>query len=274
MLNTTLRLLPSLPILVSLASPLHAGLTDVDFFKNVEYTQTSGVAPTTPTGYFASLRAFAQTAADFTSVSVTYPGPASPQALAQSGTVFSFQTPFLSLTDLAAQYPLGTYTFQANGAANETASINYTTDAYTADIPALSAATFAALQGMNPANSFTFNFNSFTPNPSASVGLTFLTVFGTPFSASHPNSTTSVVMGANTLLPNTTYTYELDFSDRISGRDPNSGVPTTLGFDVRTDGTFTTGNAVSTGTPEPGSLVLCAIGAALLAFGVRRRQSE
>jgi PEP-CTERM motif len=269
MLKITVRLLPVLPVLLSLASPLHAGLTDVDLFKNIAYTQTSGAAPTTPAGFFASLRAFEQNAGDFSSVSVAYPGPASPQALSPNGTEFIYQTPFLPTSvAMDAQYPFGTYTFQANGAVNETANIIYTTDAYTADIPALSAATFAALQGMNPANSFTFNFNSFTPNPSASVGLTFLTVFGTPFSASYPNSTTSVVMGANTLLPNTTYTYELDFSDRISGSD--SGVPTTVGFDVRTDGTFTTA-AISTATPEPGSLTLAALGAALLALGMRRR---
>jgi hypothetical protein len=264
----TNRILAVLPVLLSVASPLRASLVTVDFFKNVEYNQTSGAAPTTPVGYFASLRAFAQNAGDFTSASVTYPGPASPQALTQSGTQFTFQTPFLgSQAVLDAAYPFGTYSFSAIGAVNQSASINYLADAYTADIPALTAATFAALQGMNPANSFTFNFNPFTPNPSATVGITFLTIFGTPFGGSHPNSTTSVVMPANTLLPNTTYTYELDFSDRIDGRD---GIPTTTGFDVRTDGTFTTGDAVST-TPEPGSLTLVALGAAVLAFGVRRR---
>ena len=256
-----------LSILLSIASPLHADLTEVDFFKNISYNQTSGVAPTTPSGYFAGLREFFQNPGDFDSANVTYPGPGSPQTLAlTSTTLFSFQTPFLATQgDLDSAYPFGTYTFTAINSGTSTSQssdINYVLDAYTGDIPALNAATFAALQGMNPTTPFTFNFNSFTPNPSASVGLTFLTVFGTAFSAGHPNTTTSVVMAADTLLPHTTYTYELDFSDRISGT--SNGVPTTMGFDVRTDGTFTTGAAV----PEPGTLML--LGTAL-ALGIGRR---
>ena len=165
-----------------------------------------------------------------------------------------------------ASYPFGTYTLTATNtgaSTSQSANILYTTDAYTANIPALTAATFAALQGMNPSLPFTFNFNSFTPNPGASFGSTFLTIFGTSFDTNLPNSATSAVLAANTLAPNTTYTFELDFSDRVTGT--SNGVPTTLGFDVRTDGTFTTGAAV----PEPGSLTLAAFG--ILTLGIGRR---
>jgi len=47
---------------------------------------------------------------------------------------------------------------------------------------------------------------------------------------------------ANTLDPNTQYDFELDFSDRLNGHDDVNNVFTTQGFDVRTDGTFTTGD--------------------------------
>jgi hypothetical protein len=256
---------------MSIASPLHASLTGVDLFKNVEYTQTSGAAPTTPVGYFAALREFMANPGDFNQANVAYPGPASPQNLTLSNpTVFLFQTPFLpSQSAIDAAYPFGTYTYTAinTGTSNtQSTSITYTTDAYTANIPALTAGTFNALQGMNAGSSFTLNFNSFTPNPSASVGETFLTIFGSSFGTTGlPNTATSLVLPANTLAPGTTYTYEVDFSDRISGN--NNGVPTTIGFDVRTDGTFTTASA----SPEPGSLVLAALGVAALAFGIRKR---
>lgn len=264
----TNRLRFALPILLAV-SPLHAGLTAVDFFKNIEYFQTTGAAPNTPGGFFVSLREFMATASDFNSASVTYPGPGSPQSLTQSGTVFAFQTGFLaSQAAMDAEYPFGIYTFVADNSSiptSQSTSISYTADAYTAGIPAFTAATFAALQGMDPTAAFTFHFNGFTPNGVANDAATFLTIFGTPFFNSLADTTTSAVLPANTLAPNTAYTMELDFSDRIS--DSNSGVPTTMGFDVRTDVTFTTGSAV----PEPGSLTLGALGVAALAFAIQKR---
>lgn len=181
---------------------------------------------------------------DFTSVTVTYPGPDSPASLPlENPTEFGEGPAFATQAAMDAAFPVGTYSFEADPG-TVTASLNYTTDAYTADIPALDAATFAALPGMNASQPFTFNFNSFTPNPNATNAETFLTVFGTSFNTGLSLSATSAVMPANTLAPGTSYTYELDFTDRIVGN--SNGVPTLIGFDVRTDGTFTTAS-----TPEP-----------------------
>jgi hypothetical protein len=141
--------------------------------------------------------------------------------------------------------------------------ISYTTDAY-ANIPAFTAATIAALQaGVNAGAPITLNFNANTPSANASLGITFLNIFGSSFSNSYPTSTTSATIPAGALTPGMTYTAELDFSDRITGS--NAGVPTTIGFDVRTDVTFTTL------TPEPGSLGLGALGVIALVFELRRR---
>lgn len=249
--------------------PLDAALAQIDIFKNISYQQTSGAAPTTPANFFADVEAYMQNPGDFTSVSVSYPGPGSPASLPlENPTEFGIGPSFATQAAMDAAYPFGTYTF-TTGPTVETASLNYTLDAYTTDIPALDAATFAALQGMDPSLPFTFNFNSFTPNPNASTSATFFSIFGSTFGNSLSPSTTSATMPANTLAYNTTYNWELDFSDRITGTDPFNSVPTLIGFDVRTDGTFTTAAAPA---PEPATMALSAI--ALLALaGARRRRS-
>lgn len=257
----TLRL-PAIAMLAVVVAfvvmPLQAQLTNVYFFKNIAYNQTSGAPPTTPSGFFGGPGASMTNPGDFNSVVVTYPGPGSPLSLPMRDPLtFEYAPGFATQAAMDAAFPFGTYSFAATGNMTQNGNFNYAVDAYTAGIPAISAATYAALQGMNPAAPFAWNFNAFAPNPNASVGLTFLTVFGSSFGAGYPNTTTSATMAANTLMPNTTYTWELDFSDRISGFDAVNNVFTTEGFDVRTDGTFTTGAA---SVPEPASMSLLALG--------------
>ena len=260
------RLFPVVPIVTVLfygATPLRANLTLIDMFRNIAYDQTSGAAPTVPASTFLNLEAFMANSGDFTSVSVV--GPISTDNLAvESPTKFGEGPSFANQAQMDAAYPFGTYTFNASGASPQSATLSYSVDAFTSDIPALTASTFAALQGMNPANPFTFNFNSFTPNSNVNGAATFFTIFGALGSGGLSPSATSFVVPGGTLLPNTTYTSELDFSDRISDTDPN-GVPTLIGYDVRTDITFTTGAV----TPEPSQMIpmaLAALGMAAARF--------
>jgi hypothetical protein len=248
----------AIAIVYATAPSLRADIQLVDIFKNQVYTQTSGTAPTSPTGFFGDIELRSQNPGDFSSVVVTYPGPASPTSLPQvSPTFFSYGPSFATQGDMNAAIPFGVYDYSATGASSGTATLNYTTDAFTSAIPALNATSFNALNGLNPSMALTIGFNPFTVNPAASQGFTFFTVFngsGTAFADGFlAPGTTSLVLPANTLMANTTYTFELDFSDRINGTDLN-GIPTLVGSDVRTDGTFTTG-AVSA-VPEPGSLSL------------------
>jgi hypothetical protein len=156
--------------------------------------------------------------------------------------------------------------------ATGSASMNYSQDAYTSAVPALSAATFNGLQGLNPVNGFTINFNPFAPNAAANFGKTFFTIFDSTNSAVFSRgfldpTTTSVFVPANTLQANASYHFELDFSDRIEGSSGN--VATEQGFDLRTDGNFRTGATVA--TPEPASFTLLLAGLAALAYLRRSR---
>jgi len=243
-------------------------------FNNTVYQQTSNSAPTTPQGYFFDMGLFFDTAGDYTAGSVTYPGSGSPQSLpAPAGsTQFDFNSSlYPSLAALHADYPFGRYTITASGgsAGTETSRINYKHDYFAKTVPYVT--NFMSLNGLNPAANFSVHFNSFTPN-SHVEGFTFLTiydasndvVFSDPFL--DPTSTTALIL-AGTLLPDTTYSYELDFSDRLNKFDKKNSTFTTQGFDLRTDGSFTTGDAT---TPLPSTWTMLIAGFIGLGFFAKR----
>lgn len=261
-------------LIAAVGVPCQASLMMVDIFKNTLYEQTSGAAPSSPSGYFFNAGGVSGPG-DFNSAMLTYPGPGSPQALTFSDSAhFGFGSPLIaSLATFNADYPFGTYTVSAKNTvtmATGSASMNYTQDVYTSSIPALAAASFNGLQGMNPGNAFTVDFNSFTPNSAANFAKTFFTIFDSTGAAVFTQgfldpTTTMVSIPANTLHANNSYRFELDFSDRIEGS--NANVATEQGFDVRTDGNFRTAAAV----PEPGTFTLMLAGLVVSCWMRRRR---
>jgi hypothetical protein len=266
----------SISYLMAAAPFVRAGLVEVNIFNNTVYEQTSSAAPTTADHFFFDMGGNFNAAGDFDSVSVAFPGPGSPVSPTITGKNFNFDSG--SIATLAAvhtAFPFGTYTTTAENSmtsASQSGSLNYTADLFATVVPALTAATFTGLNGMNPAAPFTVSFNPFTPDASATEGFTFFTihdpvtnaiVFDAGFLAP---STTSVVVPANTLAPNKLYDFELDFSNRLDGFDRADQVFTEQGFDVRTDGSFTTGPIV----PEPTGLAIVATGLITI-FVIQRR---
>ena len=79
-------------------------------------------------------------------------------------------------------------------------------------------------------------------------------------------SATSCTIDPQALTADTTYNWELDFSDRVEATV--GGVLTYTDFDVRTDGSFTTA-----AVPEPASWAMLLAGFAGLGFVARRRAS-
>jgi hypothetical protein len=150
-------------------------------------------------------------------------------------------------------------------------TINYAGDVYS-NTPELTAGSFTGLHGLNAADPYTVNFNNMVVSSNANASFIFFTVFNSSntsvFSQSFlPSDTTSVTIPGGTLLPGQTYTFDLNFDDRLTGADPNSGVSTTQFYDTHTDGSFSTAGAV----PEPSTWAMLFVGFVGLGVMIRRR---
>lgn len=135
--------------------------------------------------------------------------------------------------------------------------------------------TYSDLQGFDPTLPFTFTWDGFASIPETTSSpllfnivrtSDFLNVFNQfPLS----NTSTSVLLPANTLESNTTYRFDLAYRHDIA---TNTGFGTATGlatFSTRTFGQFTTAPA-SIGTPEPSSL----LGLGLLGLGLSMRRTK
>lgn len=246
----------------------------LDSFKNVGYQQTGNGNSLTLNGAFYSADLNTSVANSYTSVSMAFPGPSSPLNVPQiSTTDYHYQTGFFATqAAMDAAFPFGTYTFTAtNGSTVDTASYSYTADDYSSSLPFLTGTDYASLQGMNPSQAFTLHLSPFANGSNATFSFIFVTIFDETTSTFAfndgflPASTTTVLIPANTLAAGHQFAYEIDYSNRDIVASPGATDPAQLGFDVRTDGLFTTGAAV----PEPSTALLLGLG--VVAVAARRR---
>jgi hypothetical protein len=254
------------------ATPALADTITGTIFNNIVYEQTSNSPPAGPPTNFFSIGANENTAGDYTSASATYPGTGSPQNLPPLGSAaFNFNSGlFSNQADLHTAYPFGFYTVTAtNGAISTSAFINYTANLFTNSVPFVT--NFSSLAGLDPTKNFTVDYNSFTPAVGSSEGFTFFTIFGAFDAGFQSNTTTSSLVPANTLAPNTTYEFQLDYSDRLHGGPDDNGNFTEQGFDVRTLGFFTTGVGA---VPEPSTWAMMILGFAGVGVMAYRRRRQ
>lgn len=260
-----------------------------DLGNNLEYFQSG---PTTVTPYVGTTndflfgRVFYQNPGDFDGGYQTNP----------DGTVYgfntsglldccghlgrSYQTGYLSPAAQQANFPIGTYTLTATNSAESSSNsvtIAYPGDIYTSDVPALTGASYNALQNADPNADMTLSFNSFTPNPAADFGQDFLTItdLNTAMTvlndAGFSPDSTSVLLPAGTLKAGHHYSYELIFDDVIAGtsdivdQDGNviGSTPTYFRSDVRTFGDISA-------VPLPPALPMFGVALAGL-FGIASR---
>jgi hypothetical protein len=239
-----------------------SSITFYSVFKDILYEQTSNVQPTSPSGYFVNGNLFSSTTDLLAggSVDSTFPLTAASYPSSSLGWDAGF---YPSLSAMNTAFPEGsTHTFSVNTNDEGTLMDSVTLPAsslFTANVPYLT--NFSGLEGMNTAQPFTVTFPSTSPVGASNDSHIYFTIFSGISSLGLPNSATSFTIPAGTLLPNTTYTYELDYSNRLDtpatgGFSPGTG---SAAYDVRTDGTFTTA-----AIPEPSSLTLFGIALASL----------
>jgi len=268
-----------------------AGLQFLEAFldNNTVFVQSSGAAPISPDHYTFRLQAYVLPALTPgpTIVSVSYPGPDSPLNLSYTPiVVFSFLSAnFASETDLHAVYPFGTYAFTASSSdtgESQHSAIDYKADFFTSAIPALTAQSYADLQGMTA--SVTVQFNSWIPAPPFAntsdplLGDTTLTIFDLAdghiaFREGVGASKTSIFVPADALQANTQYGFDLVFHEGLFHQDLTNNVGLFQSFNVVTEGSFITGAIPIPppfSIPEPSGLVLASLGLAGLWWKMRR----
>jgi hypothetical protein len=179
-----------------------------------------------------------------------------------------------SLNALRSDFPSGFQgTFTVSNAPAGTGVLTMPPDDFP-NVPYLTNDSFNGLQGMNPSQPFTVNFNSSPLGSSIFVGNSTIALVG---------GQTSAVIPANTLHPNTAYTLDLSFETdyrsyyddgsrfflTATGTGSFSDAGAFVRFHRNTFVSFTTGASL----PEPTSLVLLATGAlGPLIFGQRNQR--
>ncbi|HEY5207074.1 MAG TPA: PEPxxWA-CTERM sorting domain-containing protein [Roseiarcus sp.] len=256
------------------AGAAHAQLTSADVGLNPTFTQSDPTTVTSTGGFFSG-RTFFTNTTDFDAGTLTYGGPGSPATLTQTPIPpsLSFTASNPSFSGLQSDFPTGDYTFDLTGGTMGPTEfvINYAGDAYS-NTPELTAASFAALQGVASDDPFTVDFNAMEVSPNATTDANTIVFsifdsssFAQVFSATLSTSDTSVTIPGGTLSPNQTYIFDLLFDDRIT--DSTAAFLKTQFYDTHTGGSFFTSSAI----PEPSTWAMMLIGFGGLGFAVARR---
>jgi len=186
---TSLRLrMVVLAVLAGTAGAVGAqaqGLTDSSLYRQSENQQT-GPFTVVPfnggTNYFFTSLADVASVTDFDVNGVTATVPTSPSTMyTMSGPTgvspfinYQYQTGYLTLAQLNSSFPAGTYTQTAvNSSTGGQVSVNliYSGTDYYPDVPQLTAASWNALQGANPAAALNLHWLPAVQNPATNAFL-------------------------------------------------------------------------------------------------------
>ncbi len=254
------------------AIPAQAGINELRLAYTNRYQQTG---PTTlaPLDSFFSADAFVGSLADFTGGTVTDPNAVTHPLTATAVPGFpsySYQTPSLGFGQADTDYPDGAYSFALTGPA-ASGTVTKSGTAYTADLPALTAASYLDLVNIRAGHAHSFDFGGFTSGGTS--GFTFFTIYDYTAGAFAfdagllASSTTSVTAPGSVFIGGHRYAGELIYSSRTRGVDA-TGNGTELDFDLRGLTPFD----VPVSIPEAPSALL-ALGGFGFALLVRRRRA-
>ena len=261
------------------ARPARADIFFYDLLKSKDYIQTGPSAPVAPVEYDGNA-GIASAVGDFTNASITSSSPISPYGL----TIFPGDASwFIALTtkaQLDADIPNGTtYTFNVSGGSLGTQSATLTlpsTDEYAANVPFFTGGSYNALQGMNASAPLTLTFDPFAAV--SGTNFDFMIVDLYPAGNSQPlinadlaNTASFYTLAANTLQPNTSYTFALSyFVDNFTLNGGFGHATEEYGYSESTFVNFTTGPAA---VPEPSALAGAATGI-LICLGYWRHRRK
>lgn len=227
-----------------------ASVTSYDIFYTAFYTQSSSAAPAAPEAHVFATRVLTSNATDLATASLTVPNfPFAYNLFAIAPTSYLAARNFASQSAMEFAFPAGVYTHAIGGGTLGSANATLTRPAslfFCSEIPAFDAASFSTLGAFPFGQAVTLNFSSFTRPGAANSALTFLTIFDSQntvvFNAIEPGeTTTSIIVPANTLQPGTTYRATLYYSSRIETPNAGFGTATSIvGCDRATSTTLTT----------------------------------
>jgi hypothetical protein len=258
-----------------------ATVISADVGKNLEYLQTDDLGNTVPVGAdnaFFFARAFYDSG-DFDNGSVSFNSttlPFNSEAFDCCGsTGGQYETAYISKADMDAMFPTNTtYTLTLTKTGDPSATTNVDmvlpNDLYDAiPIPTFDGASVDALNMLAPGQGITIGTSTFTPDPAADGGQTFLSIFDltgntTVYSDFGTNLRDSWGVGAGIFEAGHQYEAQLIFDSVVLGS--SGGVPTTGRDDLRTDLLFSLPSAV----PEPAQWALMLAGFGVIGMALRR----
>jgi hypothetical protein len=249
--------------IIGATCPAQAAITSFDLSQFAEYAQTSNAQP--DSGSFLFFPSIQYTdLSDLSSAAVFYNNDEDLILLGNplpSGDEF-FKSKILyfsSQSELEAAFPNGTvydYFIFGGTLGSQTGILQTPPVSLLPNVPFLTGTTYSQLQGLDPGQPFTFNFNEAVFNsefdnfPNIRFRI-FPEIEGSAvFDIDLDPTATSTLLPANTLVPNTGYSFNLQFVQSLFALDAGfDGASSFQGFFSTTEGSFTTGSIMGT-TPE------------------------
>ena len=258
------------------ALPSKAVVTGFNLSQFADYGQSSNAQPVSGSYSFFANIGYTDLA-DLSSANVFYNNVQSSFPLGTPlpsgseffvGKLFNYSTQ----AELSAAFPDGTdYIYTIGGGTLGIQAEVFQPDPplrrFVDDVPFLTGTTYEQLQGLDPSQPFTINFNgtSFDPIPGVFNSKSFRispTLGGTPvFNVSLNPTDISTVLPANTLAANTSYNFSLGYvRSTLTSNAGFDGASSFGGSFTTTTGSFTTGSILGTTpsnpllpTPNPGN---------------------
>jgi hypothetical protein len=262
-----------------------AAIADLNQFRTAYFNQTSDAnsgGDLVPAGYFFNTGGMSENSGDYDDGFFQSPETGSQTygfTFAADGSTFIYSSPLYNTeSGMNAAFPLGGtyhYALSLGGTTQTEVDVPVPGDTfYPASLPYLAGTNYSALQGMNPANAFTFAFSPYAVGgTTVDESLIFFHIHDQTadqdvLATMLPSSTSDYLLPAGTLAAGHSFYYELIFSNRRTFPVEGVNNPVYDIFDNRTQGTFFTA-----ATPVPLPAAIWTFLPALAALGGWRRRT-